>query len=254
MSDEDLQKVRRNALDRRDDPKTALEAEQVISAVDAELERRHLPGMIATFTDHYPGGFYGEKQSEEERDYKLAAREMCLELLGKKEFDALLKKRDWSELFERAKRVVNSTNLIQGSFEKPKLLDALREPEIAAPFFSALSDVLWGEDEFFVRFQRWCDTLEKLKLHKWTYATYFVFLADPKHGMFVKPTMLQKSLEISKYPLIYESAPSAALYRKIVEFSYWLKERISVLKPRDLIDVQSFMWHMAPTGRYSEDD
>jgi hypothetical protein len=71
--------------------------------------------------------------------------------------------------------------------------------------------------------------------------------------MFVKPTMLQKSLEISQYPLIYESTPSADLYRQILNFCRWLQKAIAELEPRDLIDVHSFMWHMAPTGKWSDD-
>lgn len=252
MSEEDLRKTRVNALRLLDDPKRSQEAEQVLAAIENELERRYLPGMIASFREVYPGGFHGEKQAEEERNFKLAARELCLNLLSREEFSALLAAKDWAELFERAKRLIILTPLIQGSFEKPKFLDALQEPMKGAQFFTALYDVLWGSDEFFMRFQRFCDVLEKIGLHKWTYATYFVFLADPEHGMFVKPTMLQKSLEISRYPLSYESTPSAEGYRAILRFCRWLQSAIAELKPRDLIDVHSFMWHMAPTGKHAE--
>lgn len=253
MSDDDLRKLRTNALRLLDDPKRSEEAEGVLAGIDAELERRYLPGMIATFREVYPGGFYGEKQASEERDYKLAARELCLDLLSKQNFDDLVKASDWAELFDRVKRVVNKTNFIQGSFEKPKLLDAIQDPRNAPRFFKALHNVLWGKEDFFIRFQHYCDTLEELGLNKWTYATYFTFLADPEHGMFVKPTMLQKSLEISRYPLDYESTPSADLYRKILIFSEWLKSAIAELKPRDMIDVHSFMWHMAPTGKWADE-
>jgi hypothetical protein len=150
----------------------------------------------------------------------LAARELCLALLSKQEFAELLAAKDWEQLFERAKLIVNKTNLIQGSFEKPKFLDAIQQPAKSPVFFTALYDVLWGTDDFFARFQRYCDVLEELGLNKWTYATYFCFLTDPLHGMFVKPTMLQKSLEISQYPLIYESTPSADLYRQILNFCW----------------------------------
>jgi hypothetical protein len=176
-----------------------------------------------------------------------------LELLSEPPFSELLKAGDWTELVGRAKRVVNETNFIQGSFEKPKFLDAIQDPAKSPRFFRALYDVLWGADEFFSRFQRYCDVLEDLRLNKWTYASYFTFLADPEHRMFVKPTMLKKSLEISRYPLVYESTPSADFYRKILTFSNWLKAAISELEPQDLIDVHSFMWHMAPTGKWADD-
>jgi hypothetical protein len=253
MSVEDLHRTRTNAMNLLEDPKRAADAEQVLDAIDAELERRYLPGMLASFREVYPGGFYGERQAVEERDYKVKASELCLSLLGENEFADLLGAKNWIELFERVKRVVNQTNFIQGSFEKPKLFDAIRDENNAPAFFRALYDVMWGKAEFFVRFQHYCDVLESLGLNKWTYATYFSFLADPQNAMFVKPEMLKKSLEISRYPLNYESMPSADLYRQILKFSSWLKARIAELEPRDMIDVHSFMWHMAPTGKWSED-
>lgn len=253
MSDDDLHKTRINAVKLLDDPHKAIEAERVISAIALELEHRHLPGMIATFREKYPGGFYGEKQAVEERDYKVAAKQLCLELLAQDEFAQLLEEKNWGELQNRVKHVVTSTNLIQGSFEKPKLLEAINKIGNTQKFFSGLFNVLWGKADFYERFQRFCDMLSDLGLNKWTYATYFVFLVDQEHGMFVKPTVLKKSLEKSHYPLVYESTPSADLYRQIVKFSWWLFARISELQPRDLIDVQSFMWHMAPTGKWADD-
>jgi len=69
----------------------------------------------------------------------------------------------------------------------------------------------------------------------------------------VKPEMLKKSIELSSYPLDYESTPSFKLYKGILTFSNWLKNKTAELKPRDMIDVHSFMWHMAPTGKWSND-
>ena len=224
----------------------------MLDRIDAELKRRYLPGMIQTFLGEFPNGFHDEKQIKQEREYKLAARELCLELLGKDQFALLLANEDWSELFDRAKRLINKTNFIQPSFERPRLFEALQDAQKGPQFFTALFGVLWVEANFFERFQDFCGTLEELDLLKWTYATYFVFLADSQYGMFVKPEMLKKSLEISRYPLTYDPAPSAALYKGILKFSQWLKDSIVQLEPQDLIDVHSFMWHMAPTGKWAE--
>ncbi|SDT86794.1 hypothetical protein SAMN05216296_0047 [Pseudomonas pohangensis] len=252
MSDEDLNRLRTNALRYLDDPKRSAEAQLKLDEIESELKRRYLPGMIQTFLNAYPEGFHDRQQIVVERDYKLAARNLCLELLGEEQFSVLLKNQDWAELYARAKRLINMTNLMQPSFEKPRLLDALQDPAKGPKFFTALYEVLWGGEEFNERFQHYCDTLEELDLFKWTYATYFVFLADSKYGMFVKPEMLKKSLEKSRYPLTYESAPTAALYKDILKFCHWLKLNIAELEPRDLIDVHSFMWHMAPTGKWEE--
>ena len=146
------------------------------------------------------------------------------------------------------------TNFIQGSFEKPQLLDKIKKAEYSAPFFHALFNVLFSDRPLLDRFTLWGENLEDMGLAKWTYATYFLFLEDPVNAMFVKPEMLKKSLDLCKYPLVYESRPSASLYLEILAFSQWLKSKTHTLKPRDMIDVHSFMWHMAPTGKWAADD
>ncbi|MEH6590957.1 MAG: hypothetical protein V7746_11895 [Halioglobus sp.] len=256
MSQSDMELLRSNALrilNENKSPQTALHAEEVLAAIDEQLVKRYLPGMIKTFYEVYPGGFSGEKQAEEERNYKLAACNKFAELLSEESFEALLAEQGYDELFQRVSHLVGMTNFIQGSYEKPKFLSNIQEPGHLVKFYPALFQVLYGNKTKVERFADWCAVLENIGLAKWTYATYFVFLADPESSMFVKPEMLKKSIDLCKYPLEYESAPSAALYKEILSFSDWLKSKISELEPRDMIDVHSFMWHMAPTGKWAED-
>mgnify|MGYP003402653492 FL=1 len=116
ISDDKLNTLRANAIKLLDNPKRCAEAEAMLDRIDAELKRRYLPGMIQTFLGEFPNGFHDEKQIKQEREYKLAARELCLELLGKDQFALLLANEDWSELFDRAKRLINKTNFIQPEF------------------------------------------------------------------------------------------------------------------------------------------
>lgn len=251
MCIEEINRLRKNAVAKLDDPKYYYRASEILDAIDKELERRYIPGMIAAFEERYPDGFYGDKQADEERSYKLNASKKFHDLLGREVFLKLLKSNEYEELYRRFEKVINSTNLIQGSFEKPKLLDAIKSNDTV--YLNALYEHIWGGGEFSDRFNDFLAVLEKLNICKWTYATYFLFLSSPKEYIFVKPEMLKKSIEISKYPICYESEPSHELYHQILEFSHWLKNKIAVLEPRDMIDVHSFMWHMAPTGKWSDD-
>jgi len=251
MSQVDLNRLRVNATNRLDDPKKYNQASEILDAIDKELERRYLPGMIETFKHDYPNGFYGDIQAEEERNYKVYACEQFQELLGKDEFSKLLKEENYNELYIRAKKIIGLTNFIQGSFEKPKLLEIIDSN--ASIYMEELYKFIWGTEILETRFSNFVVCLEKLGLNKWTYITYFLFLSSPSEHMFVKPEMIKKSLDISKYPLNYSATPSTELYLEIVKFSKWLKEKIRILKPRDMIDVHSFMWHMAPTGKFSRE-
>lgn len=251
MPIEEINRLRKNATEKLDDPKSYESATAILDAIDKELERRYIPGMIATFEEKYPGGFYGEKQAQNERNHKVKASQLFHELLGRDVFQRLLDSGQHEELCVRLGKVVNATSFIQGGFEKPILLDAIRANQ--SVYLPALYEHLWGDADLAVRFTNFLAVLEKLDICKWTYATYFLFLSAPVENMFVKPEMLKKSIEISEYPIHYEPKPSYELYAQILEFSHWLKNKIAVLKPRDMIDIHSFMWHMAPTGKWSQD-
>ena len=254
MNIEEINQLRKNAKLKLDSPQHYKNASEVLDAIDKELERRYLPNMIVTFKEHYPDGFYGSKQAEEERDYKVSACSKCKELLNKNEFEDFLNQRNHDELFNRVKQIVNITNFIQGSFEKPKFLDTIKNEQNGFIFFEALYQCLWSDSlSRKAQLDNYFAVLENLNLSKWTYATYFLFLFDPDNNMFIKPEMLKKSLEVSQYPLAYESKPSSEIYLQVLEFSKWLKNKISELEPRDMIDVHSFMWHMAPTGKWTDE-
>lgn len=246
-SDHELEQLYRNAEKSLDkDPR----ARDVMDAVRAELGRRHLPGMIQRFKERYPKGFYDDKHAADERDFKLQACALFTELLSRDHFETLLAASDFDELAKRSARIVAATNFMQGSREKPHLINAMRKPLIQRDFFPLLFDLLYGDGSFDQRFQQWTDALEKHDLAKWTYATYFLFLSDYHEHIFVKPMMLQGSLEHCPFVIHYEPKPSARLYAQIREFAHRLKERLAELEPRDMIDVHSFMWHMAPTGKW----
>src|SRR6056297_4288009 len=119
LTDPELRRVRKNAIEKLDDPKRHAEASAILDEIDRQLELRHIPGMIATFKEQHPGGFYGEQQARDERDYKVQAATEFANLFGSSEFEALLRSGEYQTLYDRVSRLVGLTNFIQGSFEKP---------------------------------------------------------------------------------------------------------------------------------------
>jgi hypothetical protein len=81
--------------------------------------------------------------------------------------------------------------------------------------------------------------------------TYFLFIADPDNHMFLKPTVTQNAADLCAFELNYSSSLNWRTYRCLLDFSGYLKSSLTDLglKPRDMIDVQSFMWCIAP-GTY----
>lgn len=233
------------------------EAERLLALIEAEFDRRHLPGMITSFLGKFPEGFRDPLHREQERNYKLEASRYCRTELTLEAFSQVRDGGSPDELVAKIRKLVQMTNLIQGGFEKPKLLDAISDPKYTRGFLVALDNLLHGAGSSSNRLEDFTSVLAGMGLRKWTYATYFLFLSDPENAMFVKPEGLKRALEITRYKLEYDSTPSGAIYSEILGFSAWLKnklvqERNPALQPEDMIDVQSFIWHMAPTGKFSD--
>lgn len=206
---------------------------------------RSLPESIQRFLKEYAGGFYGERFARNERDYKVNAHRLMRELLDKDGFKALLTKTDYEEICRRALKVVNSTNLIFPN-EKMALKDGLNSSENKRRFSEVLYSHLFGESALEQRFMELCDLLYEMKAGKWTTATYFLFFMFPERYMFIKPTITKNSADICAFDIRYRPDLNWVTYEAVLRFSQFLKDALVDLKPRDMIDVQSFMWCIRP--------
>ena len=68
-NDHELETMRRNALkvfNETVDPRRKNDADELLTVIESELEKRHLPGMIKSFTQENEGGFYGDVYLEKE--------------------------------------------------------------------------------------------------------------------------------------------------------------------------------------------
>lgn len=212
------------------------------------IKYQSLPQSIESFLEQFPEGFYGKKFKESERDYKDRAHALARELLGADVFSALLKDEDYDEIRRRALKIVGATNLIFPN-EKMSLKDGLKESEALKEFSEVLFYFLHGEGGIKPRFIAFANFLAKIDAAKWTIATYFLFIMHPDRYMFVKPTVTQHSSELCRFEINYKPQLNWPTYRSVLRFSEHLFSGLSELKPRDMIDVQSFMWCVAP-GSY----
>ncbi|MGK0393938.1 hypothetical protein Y019_03250 [Alcanivorax sp. 97CO-6] len=212
------------------------------------IKYQSLPQSIQFFLEEFPQGFYGEKFKEHERDYKDKAHALASDLLDQETYFQLLESEDYSEIVKRALKVANSTNLIFPN-EKMSLKDGLQSLEAQKQFSKSLYSLLYSEEELENRFVAFAKVLENIDAAKWTTATYFLFIVHPEKHMFVKPTITQYSSELCGYEVNYKPQLNWLTYKSVLGFSEYIRSEISELKPRDMIDVQSFMWCIAP-GTY----
>ncbi len=200
------------------------------------------------FLRHFPGGFDGEKYLEWERDYKWEAHERWEAALGREEFRRLLRRKEFAEIGSRAVRVEQQTrHSMIFSFEKMALRDALKTEEGARLFAEGLYDFLHGAGSEQKRFERWVETVAALprkqtRVLTWPVVTVFGFLAAPERHIFLKPNVTREAARAYGFDFQYKSRPSWETYSSLLEFAATIRRDQRDLKPRDMIDIQSFIW------------
>lgn len=198
--------------------------------------------LVTCFKRCFPEGFEGRHFHDRERGYKEDARDVLKDKLGKSAFQNLLREGHFAEVWEIAKNVLQSTNLVH-YIEKAKFVDSKNIP-YQQPFAKALYDLLHDSAEMEQRFTKFCDLLSEMGANKWTIATYYQFLASDGKWMFMKPSIMKRMADSLKIALNYRAEPNWLTYSKLQE----LADRVDIelrdrgLKPRSRIDVQGFIW------------
>ncbi len=193
------------------------------------------------FLEDYEDGFSGKIYKDRERDYKDKAHSLAIELLGIEEYSKLLEDKDYEEIFRRAYKIITATNLIFPN-EKMAFKDGFTNDLDKEAFANILFDVLYKKENEELEFERFALFLNKINAGKWTIVSYLQFFINPYEYIFIKPTITQKIAEISAYDIQYTSQINWNTYNRVQKFSKYLKNNISSLFPKDMIDVQSFIW------------
>lgn len=198
------------------------------------------------FLRFFPRGFQDETYIAWERGYKEEAHRQWEERLGRYDFAQLLNAGQFEEIASRAVRIESRTNLLF-SFEKMALRDAVRTVDGARRFAEGLHAFLYGRGGMESRFERWCREIEQLprkqtRVLTWPLVTVFGFIAQPDVHIFLKPMVTRTAALHCGFHFRYAARPSWEVYRNLLDFADYVRRGVRDLKPRDMIDVQSFMW------------
>jgi hypothetical protein len=200
------------------------------------------------FLRFFPGGFRDETYLDWERSYKWETHRRWQEALGREDFRSLLRARQFSEIAARAVRIEQrSRHSMIFSFEKMALRDAVRSHAGAQPFSEGLYELLHGNGALERRFERWVEVVAALprrqtRVLTWPLVTVFGFIAQPQTHIFLKPNVTRAAARAYGFELRYESVPSWDTYASLLEFARRIRRDLRDLRPRDMIDLQSFIW------------
>ena len=198
------------------------------------------------FLEFYPGGFHDADYIALERDYKWQAHERWKASLSRDRFRTLLHNHRYAEIAKTAVGIESRTNLLF-SFEKMALRDAVKTTAGARKFATGLYDFLFGAGADKARFERRRTAMGELprrqtRVVTWPAITVFPFLARPDRYLFMKPRVTQKAAAAYGYGFEYHSRPEWPTYASYRAFAEQVRRDNRDLRPRDMIDLQSFIW------------
>jgi hypothetical protein len=200
------------------------------------------------FLRNFPGGFRDETYLDWERDYKWETHKRWEQELGRMEFRRLLRSGDYADVAARAVRVEQrSRHSMIFSFEKMALRDAVKPPAGARAFAEGLYEFLHGSADLERRFTSWVEVVGALprrqtRVLTWPLVTVFGFIAQPDVHIFLKPNVTRAAARAYGFDFHYKSKPSWETYASLLEFAETVRRDQRDLKPRDMIDLQSFIW------------
>jgi hypothetical protein len=217
------------------------------AASDRPAERtRKAARCRRKFLEYFPAGFGDPTYRETERAYKWHAHKRWEAELGRDALERLLAAQKYSEVAHRAVRIESRTNLLF-SFEKMALRDAVSRDAGARRFAMGLVEWLYGTGPDADRFASWVDTIAGLprrqtRVLTWPVVTVFGFIARPRTHLLLKPNVMRHAANAYGYPLAYSSSPQWDTYASLLDFARVVRRDLRDLRPRDMIDIQSFLW------------
>ena len=211
----------------------------LLPAVAIERRRRK-------FLRTFPDGFGDENYLAWERDYKWQAHREWRAQLDPATFLSLLHEEQYREIALRAVKIESGRSLLF-SFEKMALRDAVKSPQGAKAFATGLYAFLHGSESLKPRFTNWCNTVGELprrqtRVLTWPLATVFGFIAQPQRHIFLKPNATRGAARRLGFDFHYLTRPNGSTYAHYLEFVGEVRRALHDLRPRDMIDIQSFLW------------
>jgi hypothetical protein len=70
----------------------------------------------------------------------------------------------------------------------------------------------------------------------------FGFIAQPETHIFLKPNVTRLAAQAYGFDFLYRSRPNWETYASLLAFAARVRRDVRDLRPRDMIDLQSFIW------------
>ncbi|WP_375754298.1 hypothetical protein [Corallococcus exercitus] len=212
---------------------------------------------VARFRQEFPDSFGDAKYAREERNYKWKAHEALTAAFGDGKGLRLIAEGRVREVVETALHTERKTNLTHPQFEKPRIADALADPDAAAAFFTALFRLVELQRPTQPAFEELVRAMDALPtpggpLARWPTVSIFPALLRPDAFIFFRPTFTQEAAARLAYELNYKPEPNWLTYKSVLGFADVLLTKLKPLGAKDFVDVQSFIYVTASGAGYNK--
>ncbi|MDD4976675.1 MAG: hypothetical protein PHY93_20135 [Bacteriovorax sp.] len=195
------------------------------------------------FMKSFKSGFYDKNYKSWGRDLKWIAHEKWQEVLNKGQFRELMADQNYEEIVARAMKIESTSHLLS-PIEVKALSDGVKTPEGAELFAKGLYQLLYGTASMETRFGLWIESIEKLYQTgslTWPVVTAFGFIAQPDVHAYLKPNVTEDAAINYGFDFKYQPRPNWEGYRDYLKLCEQVKLDLEDLRPRDMIDIESFL-------------
>lgn len=240
-------------------PKAAATAARLQRKLGLDALRRPIKHDGMSFEDQltvfemlYPQGFTADgwaidKRGEGAKRRLKRHRDIAIadarERLDAGRLDVLITADHIDEAWGEVIAVLDGTDLVT-----KRHVAGLRElgTEARRSLVECVRGLLWGDESYEVRFERFVATLALLtgKEPSWQLATVLSALVHPDQHIAVRPNIMRAQAAWMAPNLAWSKVPTAPLYTRLQRMAEAVREELRQAEqaPRDLLDVADFMW------------
>lgn len=221
-----------------------------------DVERHSVTGttlakQVWLFGRSYEGGFTGDEWMSKQRGagakrrlkrHRNGAITHAQTVLSACELDELIEAGHYQDIVTRVVDVLLATDLVVKA--QVKQISCATD-DLARHFASAVRDLLYGEDSYSVRFEKFVAALARVigKEPSWQLATALPALVHPNQHVCIRLTVFKAQAAWMAPRIAYVKRPNAPLYQRYLKMAQTVSDDLKKAghDPRDLIDVYDFM-------------
>ncbi len=195
----------------------------------------------------FPGGLHGERMQREERSYKDDLSTLCRQWYEPLGLQAALTEGRHNEVLDLAARLVkHKDNNFPSHFDSMPFTNGIKTTTRVREFAEAFVAWVAPEQPLQAAFEAFARELDHLGCAKWPILTAYRFLLHPQTDVLIKPTNLCSAAEMACFEINYQPHLNWLTYQRTMDFYRHVRTKIADLQPRDMIDVQNFIWCIDP--------